>query len=106
MLAPQLINCQWFAAVTGSVIRVSPARGLEGPTVSSKHRNLSSCLSVLREKERERDGEGGKSEEVAEGREKEEGRLKSREKGSVSMATTVPPTLFAHSLQRTLVVFV
>lgn len=94
MPAPQLINCQWFAAVTGSVIRVSPARGLEGPTVSSKHRNLSSCLSVPGK--RERDGGGGKSEEVAKGREKEEGRLKSREKGSVSMATTfiVPPTLF------------
>lgn len=46
---------------------------------------------------KEREGwRGGKSEEVAKGREKEEGRLKSREKGSVSMATTfiVPPTLF------------
>lgn len=62
MPAPQLINCQWFAAVTGGVIRVSPARGLEGPTVSSKHRNLSSCLSVLGEREtaREERDRGGK----------------------------------------------
>lgn len=62
MTAPQLINCQWFGAVTGSVIRVSPARGLEGPTVSSKHRNLSSCLSVPRERER-RWWKGGTKEE-------------------------------------------
>lgn len=54
------------------------------------------------------DGEGGKTKEVAEGREKEEGRLKSSERGSVSMATivVVPPTLFPTPLQRTLVVFV
>lgn len=50
-----------------------------------------------RERQPERRGiEGKKSEEVAEGREKEEGRLKSRENGSVSMATTVvyPPPVF------------
>lgn len=80
MTAPQLINRQWFAAVTGSVIRVSPARGLEGPTVSSKHRNLSSRLSVPGERERETTGE--------EVRNKRGG---SREKGSVSMATKGTP---------------
>lgn len=93
MTAPQLINCQWFAAVTGSVIRVSPARGLEGPTVSSKHRNLSSCLSVP-----------GEREKVVEGGYRGGGRLKSRGKGSVSMATVGTP--FHTPLQRTLVVFV
>lgn len=67
-------------------------------------------LSWEREAAREERNRGKKSEEVAEGREKEEGRLKSREKGSVSMATTVvhppTPTSFPTPLQRTLVVFV
>lgn len=96
MPAPQLINCQWFAAVTGSVIRVRPARGLEGPTVSSKHRNLSSCLSVPREREGWR---GGKELGGGRGERKGGGEIEKQRKGiclhgNHSRHPPPPPTLF------------